>query len=459
MNSVLNELEQALPAGRVVPPEAIAERHRGDWGVEMALDETPLAVVYPADAVEVARVATICSARACPVVAQGGLTGLAGAATPVAGGVIVSLERMRGIEEIDPAAATMTVGAGTPLESVQNAAAEAGFFFPLDLGARGSCQIGGNLATNAGGNRVLRYGMARDLVLGLEVVLADGTIVTTLNKMQKNNAGYDVKQWFIGSEGTLGIITRAVLRLFPATGSVCTALCAVPDYASAVSLLQHVKTGLGPTLSAFEVMWPDFYQLAAETCGRAPPLPYGHAAYILLDTLGMEQASDQARFESVIAGALDKGLIADAVTASSLQGGADLWALRDLPGEFGRVFSPQANFDVSIAIGDIGAFVERCRQALAERWPAARVIFFGHIADSNVHLSFHMEQLPVEEVEAAVYAVVREFGGSISAEHGIGLLKKPFLDYSRSTAEIDLMKRIKAALDPAGILNPGKVFD
>jgi FAD/FMN-containing dehydrogenase len=458
--ALLADLQSALAPGRVVAPAEIPARHRGDWGVALAASEQPAAVVYAHDAADVSRTLEICGGYACAVVPQGGLTGLTGAATPIDGCVIISLERMRAIEEIDTAASTITVEAGVALERVQQAAADAGLFFPLDLGARGSCHIGGNIATNAGGNRVLRYGMARDLVLGLEVVLADGTVVTSLNKMQKNNAGYDFKHLFIGSEGTLGIVTRIVLRLFPATASESTALCAVSDYDSLLAFLSHAKTRLGPTLSAFEVMWPDFYRLALDTNDATPPLDDDHAAYILLDTLGTDADTDRARFEATIAGALEQGLIVDAVLAQSMADSVRLWALRGLPAEFTRVFSPRIDFDISIPIGDIGVFVERARAALAQQWPAARVIWWGHIADSNVHLSVNLDEQPqpLEAVERTVYTLVREYGGSISAEHGIGLLKKSFLDYSRSEPEIDLMRRMKHALDPAGLLNPGKVL-
>jgi FAD/FMN-containing dehydrogenase len=246
-----------------------------------------LAVAFPTDAEEVSAILKWCNANRLPIAPQGGLTGVVGGATPIEPCVIVSLERMRAIEEIDPAASTMIVQAGATLEAVQNAADEAGFFFPLDLGGRGSAQIGGNASTNAGGNRVLRYGMMRDLVLGLEAVLADGTIITSLNKMLKNNTGYDLKQLFIGAEGTLGIITRLVLKLYPKPASQCTALCALASFDEAIMLLHRLKSGLGGALSAFELMWPDFYRIGTTALGRTAPIAEGHALYALTDMLGV----------------------------------------------------------------------------------------------------------------------------------------------------------------------------
>ena len=279
----LNELRAAIGADCLQTGDAIEARHFGDYMVKS--DAGPLAVALPRTADQVSAILRLCSAHRVPAVPQGGLTGLAGGATPVAGCVAVSLSRMRKIEEVDPAASTITVEAGVPLQMVQEAAEAAGLLFPLDIGSRGSCLIGGNISTNAGGNRVLRYGMARELVLGFEAVLADGTILTSLNKMQKNNAGYDLKQLFIGSEGTLGIVTRLVLRLFPQPVSSRIGLVALPNYAAVLDLLARARGGLGGTLSAFEVMWTEFYELATTAHGVRPPLPRGSAVYVLLEKI------------------------------------------------------------------------------------------------------------------------------------------------------------------------------
>ena len=438
----------------------IGPRYRGDWMVQAAPDAEPLALALPRTTDEVSGILRICDAHAVPVVPQGGLTGLTGGGTPVRGAVLVSLERMHGVEELDPIASTITVQAGVPLQAVQEAADAAGLLFPLDIGGRGSCLIGGNISTNAGGNRVLRYGMMRDLVLGLEVALADGTVLTSLNKMLKNNAGYDLKQLFVGSEGTLGIVTRAVLRLQPKPASVGTALCAFTSFASVTAFLQHVRGALGPFLSAFEVMWPDFYTMAAATRGGTAPLPVGAAAYVLIESMGTDAARDPARFSAAIEQALEEGIVSDAVVAQSIADAGRLWAIRDASGELVQSLQPLANYDVSIETGRIDEFARACRERLKARWPAARTICFGHLADSNLHMFVTVGETPFPEhdIDDVVYGAVRDWGGSISAEHGIGLLKRRFLGHSRTSAEIALMRRLKAALDPNGILNPQKVF-
>ncbi|WP_345797750.1 FAD-binding oxidoreductase [Castellaniella sp. MT123] len=458
--NLLDTLRAVVGAGQCFTEGAIEDRFLHDWMIKTPLGQ-PLAVVRPADTDQVSAVLRACHAARVPVVPQGGRTGLAGGALPIEGCVVLCLERLDAIHEVDTAAATMTVGAGTALETIQRAAQHAGFLFPLDLGARGSCRIGGNLSTNAGGNRVLRYGMTRDLVLGLEAVLMDGTVLTQMNKMLKNNTGYDLKQLFIGSEGTLGVITRVVLRLFPQPRSRCTALCALADYSAVVRLLNHAKSGLGPSLSAFELMWPDFYELVTTQLPSLPtPVSHGHGAYVLLESMGTDQQADQARFEAVLGEALMSDIVQDAVIAQSEAHAMTLWSVRDASGELQRIFWPHAGYDVSIPTGQLGDFILACTRAVKRRWPDARTVFFGHVGDSNIHIGVKVDQDPFPEskIDEIVYGLVRDWGGSVSAEHGIGVLKRPYLEFSRSQAELSTMRALKATLDPLGLLNPGKVL-
>jgi FAD/FMN-containing dehydrogenase len=458
--SIEDELIRALGRDQVATGSDIGDRYFGDWMVRLE-DGRPVAVVRPRTTADVAAVARACHDGATPLVVQGGLTGLCGGATPGNGWVVLSLERLTGSEEIDAAAATLTALAGTPLETIQRAAADKGFLFPLDLGARGSCQIGGNVATNAGGNRVIRYGMTRDLVLGVEVVLADGTVVTSLNKFIKNNAGTDIRQVFVGSEGTLGIVTRVVLRLYPQPRSQSAALCALAGYDQVVALLRHAREQLGGDLSAFELMWPDFYELVTTPLAKIPrPLPIGAGAYVLVEALGSDPLGDQARFERMLASALERGLISDSVVAQSAAEVRHLWSVRDAPGEFPRILWPHVSFDLGLPIGEIGRFIDSCGLAVRRRWPDATTAFFGHVGDSNLHLTMKAceGEQPVDEINALVYACVRDYSGTISAEHGIGLSKRAYLSHSRTPEEMLVMRALKRALDPKGILNPGKVL-
>jgi FAD/FMN-containing dehydrogenase len=303
--------------------------------------------------------------------------------------------------------------------------------------------------------------MARDLVLGVEAVLADGTVIDALRKVIKNNSGYDLRQLFIGAEGTLGVITAVVLRLFPKPRSTCTGVCAVNDYAAVLELLKRARTGFGAQLSAFEVMWPAFFELGTVALKRKPPLPLGSGAYVLIETLGTDPLADQVRYVTVISEAIEAGIVTDAVVAQSQREATELWAVRDSPGEWSAgVHWPQLGFDVSVPTGEIGELEREIREELASRWPQLFAVFFGHVADGNLHVSVRMSghDVPELDIENAVYGIVAKRRGSISAEHGIGSLKVPFLHFSRSPEEIALMRAIKQAMDPKGILNPGKLF-
>jgi len=422
----------------------------------------PWVVACPATTSEVSAVLALCNENDVPVVPQGGLSGLVGGAVPVANGLALSMHRMRGIEEFDANARTLEVWAGTPLQEAQDYAEERGFLLALDLGGRGSCQIGGNVSTNAGGNRVIRYGMTREQVLGLEAVLADGTVIDARNKLLKNNAGFDLKHLFIGTEGTLGIVTRITLRLRALPRSQSVALCACTGFDDVIGLLRAADSSLGGNLTAFETMWQEFYDLALDvTPGAKRAFGEAYPMYVLIETRGGEQARDQESLEQFLGEAMGKGLIKDAVLSRSSDDVARLWSLRDASGEITRVLETFASLDVSIPINGMEAFIERARHTLSTRWPAARGVYFGHIGDSNLHVVFGSPDFPAsakKEAEALVYEIVRDVKGSIAAEHGIGRAKRDYLDHSRTAAEIDLMRTVKHALDPNGILNPGAVI-
>jgi FAD/FMN-containing dehydrogenase len=332
--------------------------------------------------------------------------------------------------------------------------------FPLDLGARDSATVGGNIATNAGGLRVLRYGMMRNLVLGLEAVLADGTVLTSLNRMLKNNAGYDLKQLFIGSEGTLGVVTRAELRLVSRTRSQETLLAALPTFDAMVDLLGRLDAGMGGQLSAFEALWGNYYDYnTTAAAGNLAPLPRGAPYYVIAESLGGDPEHDRARLEAVLAEALAAGVVSDVVIASSEHERRAIWTVREDVWEV-QTIAPLLTFDVSLPIGNMKAYVQAVSDGVRALAGENRCFVFGHMADGNLHIVVAAGDDPATRarVEDIVYRPLEQVGGSVSAEHGIGLEKRAYLPLSRTPAEIATMRLLKRALDPGGILNPGKVF-
>jgi FAD/FMN-containing dehydrogenase len=454
---ILAVLEQQLGASAVLRGSAAGAKYHVDFSGEHAC--APLAVLRPASTAELAAILRTCSERAQRVVVQGGLTGLAGGATPQPGEIAISMERMSGIEEIDHESMTVTVRAGTPLQVLQQTAAEAGYLFPLDLGARGSCTIGGNIATNAGGNQVIRFGMMRNLVLGLEVVLADGTVVSSMNKMLKNNAGYDLKQLFIGTEGTLGIVTRAVLRLFPRMPATTTALCALETFDAAVALLHALQSRLAGSLSAFEAMWDSYFDYVVDHVEAVrSPFAARHALYVLIETEGADQTADRERLENALADALESNLIVDAALAQSERDAKAFWSIRDGIAEITPLLQPMLAFDVSLAVGEMPAFLARIDRELGAKFGPVTNLIFGHIGDNNLHLAISTgRESDLRALCDTVYAATGDHSGSVSAEHGVGTLRREYLRHSRNAAEIALMRRLKTALDPRGILNALRV--
>jgi len=461
MSPLIEKIREIVGDAGLVTGKEVTERSTNWLGLG---NRQALALVRPASTNELSEVMKLCHGAAQPVVPIGGLSGLVQGTESNGNEVVVSLERMRKIEDVDEVGATMTVQAGIALQSVQEQAEESGLSFPVDLGARGSANIGGLIATNAGGNQVIRYGMMREQVLGLEAVLADGTIISSMNHMLKNNAGYDIKQLFIGSEGTLGIVTRAVLRLRPAMVSDNTVLVALDNFDNIPKLLNHFSSALGGTLAAFEVMWHNYYSMIlGGNANHNAPLPTTYNYYILIEANGGQQSADTERFTDILETALSEELILDAVIASSSEQRGALWAIRDDIMTLVMTMLPAAAFDVSLPVVHMQDYVDEVEQNLQNKWQGkAKLAVFGHLGDCNIHLAVGTGvegELVHEDVENAVYGPLAQFGGSVSAEHGIGLEKRAWLHASRTAEEIALMRVLKKALDPKNILNPGKIFD
>ena len=461
MNATLEQLTTLLGPEQVLTGTAVRARATS-WIDPAPLDA--LALVRPRTTDEAAAVLRLCHAARQPVVVHGGGTNLVHATHTTPHDLVLSLERMAGVVAIDAQNQTLTVQAGAPLQRVQEAAAARDLFFPLDLAARGSATVGGCIAMNAGGVRVLRYGMMRELVLGLEAVLADGTVLTSLNAMLKNNAGYDLKQLFIGSEGTLGVVTQAVLRLFPAPRTHATALLAMDEFSQVAALLPLLQRDLGGALASFEVMWNDYYRLTTTPPAPSkPPLSQGYVYYVLVEALGGSERHDQQRFEAALDQAANAGLLADAVIARTAQQRAALWRIREDSEQIERQHALTVGYDVSLPIGAMEEYVAQVRAGIKLHFgEEAQCWVYGHLGDGNLHLNVWAPQLQPQDagrVAALVYAPLRLAGGSISAEHGIGLEKKAYLAFCRTPAEIATMRRLKRAFDPHAILNRGKVFD
>ena len=457
--TLLPALQQLLGPRGFLPAADVDERYRVD--VLGNRGEAPLAVLRPADTHEVSAALALCHAAGMPVVTQGGRTGLALGQLPRSGELVLSTERMQAIEEVDADAGTATVQAGVVLQALQERLEPQGLMFPIDLGGRGSCTLGGNIATNAGGNRVLRYGMTRDLVLGLEVVLADGTVLDGLKPLMKNNTGPDLKHLFIGTEGTLGVVTRAALRLFPLPADRAVALCAVPDFASVKALLRQARAGLDGDLTAFEVLWSSYYDRAVTLLGRPAPIAPGHAFHVLIEASGADAAQLAAKLERTLHGAIEQGTVADAVVAQSGAEITALWRVRDLAIETSRMLDPIVPFDVSLPIAGMERFVAEITDATQAIDRRCDLLVFGHVADGNLHIAVHQppdRPETFDQIEQAVYAAVGRHRGSVSAEHGIGWLKRDYLHHTRSPAEIAVARGLKAQLDPRNILNRSRIL-
>ncbi len=430
---------------------------------------TPM-VLRPGSTEEVSAVMTYAYQNDLKVVPQGGNTGLVGGQIPQETGdeIVLSLSRLNKVRAVDPAGFTITAEAGVVLETLQNEAENVDRLFPLALGAQGSCQIGGNISTNAGGTAVLAYGNTRDLVLGLEVVLPTGEIWNGLRTLRKDNTGYDLKQLFIGGEGTLGIITAAALKLFPRPKKLEAAFVGLPDPHAALKLFTLAKAQAGPVLTGFEIM----PRVGVEFClrhleGARDPLEGEHAWYVLMElSSGSEAFPVRDLMESILGEAFEEGLVEDAAFAQNLTQVQDFWHIRHGMSEVQKPEGGSIKHDVSVPVASIPDFLDKAMAAVENFVPGCRPVPFGHIGDGNIH--FNVSQ-PVgadkedylakwDEMNTIVHGIVGEFGGSISAEHGIGRLKRDLLNDVKQGIELDLMKRIKDAFDPKGLLNPGRVL-
>ena len=454
------------PAHAITSPDDQAPYLR-EWR-DLYVGRTPL-IVKPANTEEVSRLLALAHAEGVGVVPQGGNTGLVGGQIPREGGreILISLTRMTRIRAIDPAGETMTVEAGATLHAVQQAAREAGRLFPLSLASEGSATIGGNLATNAGGVAVLAYGTMRALVSGVEVVLADGAVWDGLRALKKDNTGYDLRDLFIGSEGTLGIITAATLKLFPLPVERAVALVALPRLDAMLPFFQLAQARAGTAMTAFEFLCGDLMNFVTRHIpGTRLPLAEAAPWYALVEISGIAAGTAQPLLDAILADAMAAGLTSDAAVAGSLAQAAELWRLREAASESQKGEGGSIKHDISVPVARLAAFIEAARPVVERICPGARPVPFGHFGDGNVH--YNVSQPPGmaradfialwEPMSRAVHDVVVAFGGSISAEHGIGQLKAQELQRVKSAVEIDVMRRIKLALDPKGILNPGKVL-
>ena len=428
-------------------------------------------VLRPGNVPEVSRILALCNEAGVGVVPHGGNTGYCGGSIPDGSGqqVILSLARLNRVRAVEPLNYSMTVEAGCVLANVQQAASSADRLFPLSLGSEGSCQIGGNLSTNAGGTAVLRYGMARDLVLGLEVVLADGRVLDMLRGLRKDNTGYDLKSLFLGAEGTLGVITAAVLKLFPKAASRSTAFLAISSIDAAVALLAQLRVASADRLTACEIMSRTALEVVtSHVTGAADPFETPHPWYLFVELQSSAAGEDlDTVFEGALGAALEQGLVSDAIIAASLAQRNALWRLRESIPQAMAAEGAQVKHDISVPIAAIPAFVAEADRFIHELIPEARVVPFGHVGDGNLH--FNVSQ-PIggdgaellgrsRELEHGVHDIAHAHGGSFSAEHGIGRYKVEELKRYRSVTELDVMRTLKRALDPRSILNPGKVLD
>jgi FAD/FMN-containing dehydrogenase len=466
--TVLDRLKEIVAERNVITDDHGRAPFENDWRDQW--HGRAAAVVKPGSTGEVAAVVKVLAGERIGIVPQGGNTSMCGGSVPDESGtqVVVNLSRMNRVREVDAANNTMTAEAGCVLASLQELADDNGRLFPLSLGAEGSCEIGGNLSTNAGGTGVLRYGNTRDLVLGLEVVLPDGRVWDGLRGLRKDNTGYDLKHLFVGAEGTLGIITAAVLKLFPKPRSVATALAAVKSPAAALTLLANLRDAVGERVTGFELLSRVCVDLVMKHIrGARDFLPQPYPWYVLVELADSSEGNALARLlEESLGAAAEEGVILDAVIAASQAQGRELWSLRENISEAQKLDGVSIKHDVSVPVSRVPDLIERAGAELAAKFPDIRIVAFGHAGDGNIHYNCSKSErqearqffADSPQVNHIVYEVVNDLGGSISAEHGLGVLKRDEIKHYKSALEIELMLAIKRTLDPLGLMNPGKVL-
>lgn len=458
-NKCLKDLTQILGSENILVGEALQKRYTHIWNMETSLQAT--ALILPETTIQVSECLKVCNKYDQKVSIHGGLTNLVGGTESQSDEIVISLERMNKIIEIDSSSRTVSVEAGVILQNVHEAVQKEGLMFPLNFGAKGSAQIGGMISSNAGGLRVLRFGMTKNLVIGLEAVLADGTIISSLKKIIKDNSAYDLKQMFIGSEGTLGIITKAVLKLVEAPKSRCSAFVAFNDYDKVVNFLKYMDQGLAGLLSAYELIWRETYKCMTNPDNINTPIPNKYKFYVLLESLGSDQVQDQNKLETLLEEALDKDLILEAVPAQTKSDLEWFWKIREDVHVVKSACTIDQHFDISLPIPDIGVYVDQAVEKLNAMQGVNAVYTFGHVADGNIHFivdkSDNSDALRMA-INDVVYTPLKSLGGSVSAEHGIGTHKRTYLSLSRTPEEIAMMRTIKKALDPKNILNPRNIF-
>ena len=459
-NNIISLFETILDKSSILKGEDLKSRFYHIWKTDIPLES--ICLLLPKNTNQVSSILKICNNYNQEVIIHGGLTNLVGATKSTDNQVVISLEKMKNIIEIDEKGKTVTCESGVIIEDIINAVKDKDLLLPLNFGARGSAQIGGAVSTNAGGLRVFKYGMTRNLVMGLEVVLPDGTIISSLKKLMKDNSGYDLKQFFIGSEGTLGIVTKVVLRLYQHPKTRYTALAVTNNYKKVLDLLKFMEDKISKNLTAFELLWNDTYkQMISDKTIYNKYLPDNYKYYVFIEFMGGDFENDYDTFEKAIMNAVDHELVEDAVVGKDEKEQLNIWGIREDVAVLAEEKKFDQQFDISIPVAQIGEVIDKTILELKNCQGVETIFPFGHVADGNIHFIIGKDSDNDElksKINEIIYTNTELVHGSISAEHGIGLDKKKYLIKSRSKDEIELMKLIKKAIDPKNILNPGRVF-